>query len=365
LKASLSLLVMIGVRMSSFIHSPIFVRSGLYLCALLCFLPFMINSPSYIEDTPLRKALDSNESLYRDSCVAQLALLLPIVSDIIIDIFPVESNKASLTMTTRRTGIFTAISSRINVILGTILMSIPAFVPKSMPNLAILYLCCRRSSQTLLYWEYVWSLVMVDPENWPFNTFLFFASILCVGEILSVFSVNSMAMNDGKVTPLFVISRLLLYIPVAAAYLNCIRTLLRKSSVSNDKDDGDHNDSYRQEYMFIQRAFVATILFVSTIYIIITAVYWRVYTIDDMAMFVYNLMCIVYELAVIIFATQNLKFEVYVNMVSLRGTNVSAISHGILIHLPRFLLLCYYFSTNCSTPRSPTSGTSPTRCAHP
>jgi hypothetical protein len=307
------------------------IKSRLYFFALLCFLPYVMHLQSFIEDTPLRGALDTDNSLYRGSCIAQLALLLPIISDLLLDFFMAKSKDAQTTKW--QEGIFSAKSSRINIVIGCCLISLPSLISRGTDGLAMMYLCCRRSSQMLLNWEYFHSLMRLDPNNWPYDQFLVFSIILEAGEILNVFGVNTMAEHSGNIPPLFILSLICLYTPVAVATFYVIRLLMlgrllaepvHQTSFSVSKlptpettrhVEQEQRNKYNREYLFLHKAYVAIILGVSGLLVTIAVVYWRVYDMDDLGLFLHNITVIIYELTTIAFATQNLRFEVYFAMV--------------------------------------------------
>jgi hypothetical protein len=236
-----------------------------------------------------------------------------------------------------KTGLFTTKVSRINVVVGACLVSAPAFLSKDSPNLAMVYICCRRSSQLILTCEYFWPLVMLDPVTWPYKVYMILTTVLSAGEVLNVFGVNEMAMRGGKVPPSYAISLVLMYVPAALASFYALRLLFQgrilaakqetvhQTSFSVNKlptpettqhVERKHNDRYQQEYMFLHKAYVVVVLGMLALVIAIVAAYWRMYTMDDVALLLHNITVIIFELLVIVLGTQNLKFKVYFNMVS-------------------------------------------------
>jgi hypothetical protein len=317
---------------ASLLYNQLFVTSGLYSFVVLCFLPLLMQVPSYIEDTPLREALDTENSLYRGSSIAQLALLLPIVLDLTIDYLTVISDGARATKC--KEGIFATKISRINIVIGCCLISLPSLLPPGTESLAMIYLCCRRSSQMLLNWEYFYSLVQLDPDNWSYHVLLLFGSIMSIGEVLNVFGVNEMAARDGRISSLLVASFVCLYTPVALTTFHILRLLVRgrllaepthQTSFSVTKlptaetarnVEQEQRNKYNREYLFLHKAYVAVILAVTAMFIVIALVFWRIYSFNDLGLFLHNITVIIFELTTITFTTQNLRFEVYFAMVS-------------------------------------------------
>jgi hypothetical protein len=191
----------------------------------------------------------------------------------------------------------------------------------------------------LLTCEYFWSLVMLDPVTWPYKVYLVLTTILSAGEILNVFGVNEMAMRGGQIPASYAVSVVLIYIPAALGSLYALRMLfhgrgllvkqrepVQQTSFSATKlptpettkhIQREHNDRYQQEYMFLHKAYVIVILGMLALVIAVVAAYWRMYTMDDLALLLHNITVIVFELLVIILGTQNLRFKVYFNMVSI------------------------------------------------
>jgi hypothetical protein len=117
---------------------------------------------SNLEKRPLRDALQMGSG-FAYSCIAAMALIVPLLIDLLIDI-----GYEIATVVVKPSGKITARFNFLNkyertlFLLGIAVLPLLIFVPKSTPNLALIYICCNKCQQNWIGGTVALSLCRYD-----------------------------------------------------------------------------------------------------------------------------------------------------------------------------------------------------------
>ena len=134
------------------------------LTGLCCFVPLCMGVTSPLEERPLRDALQKGSG-FTYSCIAAVALVIPLFIDLLIDI-----GYDIATVVVKPSGKITARFNFLNknerflFLLGIAVLPLLIFVPKSTPNLALIYICCNKCQQTWIGGTVALSLCRYDKQ---------------------------------------------------------------------------------------------------------------------------------------------------------------------------------------------------------
>jgi len=135
--------------------------------AVLAFLPLMSRDPtSYLEDTVVAASLQDGHLHYESSIVA-LTLVVPVALDMFFDVLvflqhlctptpaatkkPAASSSTSSSSSSEKKDMVELVTQeKCLMLLGFVISPLTAFLPKSMPNFALTWMCCHRAQFVLV-----------------------------------------------------------------------------------------------------------------------------------------------------------------------------------------------------------------------
>jgi hypothetical protein len=122
----------------------------LFICvgAIVCFFPLIGRTPSYLEDKPIREAVES--ALFRESSYAMLGCAVPLVADLGVDILKALMGRSS----PDKKGIdgFGAMNlqEKFTFLCGIVVCPAVAMLPDTTDALALGYICASRAQLLLV-----------------------------------------------------------------------------------------------------------------------------------------------------------------------------------------------------------------------
>lgn len=157
---------------------------------LFCLLPLAIFPTSVLENGSLRAALPSQG--HRDSAIVVLALIIPLLMDIMTEIlnsFFKKTTEVQLKMQAKR-GILNNMEQLV-FLCGTAVVPLTAFIPRETTNWAYIYLCCQQCQFVMTGGAIAISLCRYDSKYWPVRVIYFIVGLLAISSVLASFTNNS------------------------------------------------------------------------------------------------------------------------------------------------------------------------------
>ena len=174
---------------SNLLHTLYCLLSG-----LSCLLPIALRLPSNLEKSPLRDSLSSSPQ-FTYTCVASIALVIPLYFDILLDFIYGSSHatstrqkenlqKDSITFT------FLNVPEKLLILMGMTILPLVALLPPDTQNLALIYVCCTKCQQNLMGGSILLSLSRYNKEFWSVKSTLLSLVVYSFGLIGSAFLNN-------------------------------------------------------------------------------------------------------------------------------------------------------------------------------
>jgi hypothetical protein len=265
-------------------------------------------------------------------------------------------------------------ANKISILVGFLILPVAAFLPHDTPNLALIYLCCERASQLIIFTECMITFTGYDPEYWPRPPFLALAAFYVIGELVSVFAINELGQlqyidGSASLPASLIASIVLMYTPLLLSYSYIHRWLrdeywpaLRSYLFGSAYDDTEgsmevesfstnklgnasakkrledsHHVKQRDDYKLLQIIYLMSNATNAAFGIVIDAVFWRVYDMGEIGLFLHNLVVIVFQLALLVLSLRSLKFDAIYTLVSTyTSNNLYGIVDVVLTHVRAF-----------------------------
>ena len=175
---------------SNLLHTLYCLLSG-----LSCLLPIVLRLPSNYEKSALRDSLSSSPQ-FTYTCVASIALVIPLYFDILLDFIYGSSHatstgqkeklqKNSITFT------FLNVPEKLLILMGMTILPLVALLPPDTQNLALIYVCCNKCQQNLMGGSILLSLSRYNKEFWSVKSTLLSLLVFSFGLIGSAFISNA------------------------------------------------------------------------------------------------------------------------------------------------------------------------------
>lgn len=288
-----------------------------FLCllgGLCCFLPLLTGASSSIGESILNRSLTSG-FYFRDSSVALLALAVPLMADVGIDLFIgiVKGGRNSSDDATRPKSLPTNIQ-KFACLVGLVVVPMTVYVPEHHSNRALIYICCNKCRTFMVGSIIMISLCQYNKKYWSVRSTLLFVALLSFGQITSVFTENSGIVNErisisAKVTSL---------LAAMILFISCFRCLyeviyndyrlakLEKQILSNATGSARHSLSH------VLIGISSVVLFIVMIALIFTnSVRYRIMSkFNEAALLQSNIAYLIFELTVTIMTMRMIKFDV-------------------------------------------------------
>lgn len=157
---------------------------------LCCLLPLILGPKSTIEDSDLRTAMLGD--LNKDTAIATLAISLPILMDVAVELFTsftAKGNFEKLNMYLNRPLLNPF--ERIVFLTGSTLVASTAFLPRDTPNAAYIYVCFSRCQLMLFAGAILTSLCRYDEKFWSVRSTYFILVLTFVSSVMGVLNDNA------------------------------------------------------------------------------------------------------------------------------------------------------------------------------
>lgn len=249
---------------TSTLNSNSFHVSYCFISGLCCLLPLCLGISSNLECRPLRDALSSGQE-FKFSCVASIALVIPLFLDVLFDIgnlvMRVDSQPFKLRGSRTARYNFLNLSERLLILMGIAVQPLVVLVPKNTPNLALIFVCFNKCQQNWVGGTIALSLRRYDKEYFS-NTFTITSlASFSFGMIGSTFVDNTYARQpvSNSIAFLDLLVFILTIIPCVSFFFNSLRWLIlvyyrasqwskflffysktRPAEVTASTDSGDH-----------------------------------------------------------------------------------------------------------------------------
>ena len=236
-------------RLSSLLYQTFVSYSFKYfliwISALFVFLPLFMNIADYMETTVIASSLRTG-TMYYESSILLVGFVGILAVDLSIDIFNANfgnkemNEKKSKFMVQRMTN-----SEKVLLLLGLVIQPMVAFLPRTIPNLTMIWLCCHKSQTILVFCTIFLSWCRLYPDIYtPFLTSLTFA-IAITGLIMKdidhffIYDPSVTIQSNGKQA--YMVGTVLLYLAIAYFMIIALiwlyragRKLLRSSIVAKE-----------------------------------------------------------------------------------------------------------------------------------
>ena len=150
-----------------------FKYSLIWVAGLLSFLPLFMNESDYVETTIVAASL-RNGTMYYESSILLVGFVGILAIDLLLDVYnswfgdQAMNEKKAKFMIQRMTN-----AENFLLLLGLLIQPIVAFLPRALPNLAMIWLCCQRCQNILVFGTIFLSWCRLYPEMWtPSSTSL-------------------------------------------------------------------------------------------------------------------------------------------------------------------------------------------------
>ena len=318
------------VLSSNSIHIMICIIGG-----LSCLLPLYFFPESQLEDTKLRPALSSGP--VRDSAVAAVALVLPLIMEILTDVFVSCTERADRIKYNCRNALLNS-PERFVFVCGTAIAPIIALLPRETASWAYIYLCCSKCQLMMVGGAVAVSFCRYDKRYWTESLTYLFLLLLTMGTVGSAFTDNQTAQTSETLgdriryaSYSLVLMATLLFFGCSARWLRkvfpkllLIRTLFHTSEAKECESfqgTGDLNCDVGQlifPFMYISTSLAACLLLA-----LIAILYPGISTFNTNALFFHNLSFIFFLLIINYTSIRMMRQQVVDGLVSLLVTYVT------------------------------------------
>ena len=163
-----------------------------------CFLPLILGTKSFLEDSTLRYSLTS-EGYFKDSSVASIALAFPIIVDLIFDNLISLNKWMNGKPTQQKPHLNTA--EKLVLLLGINAVPFVSLLPTDTPDLALIYGCCHKFRIVIVTGIMIIALCRYDKKFWRMSATIAFLLCSTFAEVTSLFIGNMVAKDSHD--PLF------------------------------------------------------------------------------------------------------------------------------------------------------------------
>lgn len=318
-----------------------------YLGGFLSFLPLIVGVDSNLEATSFGSSIRSQ--LFRDSCVASLALIAPFMFDSVVDmtglLLGATAEHEPLLKAKSKTGrseeSFFTYTERIPFVLGIMILPVAVLTVTAMDctNAGLIVSCSRKAQLMLIAGSIATSLCrheFIVPKSVSLVSIVLF----CIGQ-----TVGSFASNRSRLDPLDRSARALYFVNVIFSYcgafvvlLFCARWLIKFMVVeTKNKPLGKaflqtiklsdllsnisavpESDAHAIKFLNFRAMFVSIIVFWGILSAVVTSKYGDIVNLDATGLFLGVLPYLLLQAAVLGLTIRLAKHEVVQGLVSYR-----------------------------------------------
>lgn len=330
-----------------------------FIGGLSCLLPLFIHPVSLLEDTCLRAALPSMRN--RDSAVAAVALIVPVIMEMTTDIVICCFETADRIKYNCRDALLNS-PEKFVFFCGTVIVPITAFLPTDTENWAYIYLCCTKCQLMMVGGAVVTSLCRYDKKYWSERSTYLFLLLLTMGTVTGAFTDNQTAQavkssNDRiryasyclvtTATGLFFFCSgrwLKLVIP---KLFSALFTLHPSKSNECKTLQGTAHSNYDVVHLIFPVMYISTSIAACGLLTIIAILYPGISMFDADALFYHNLAYIVFLLFIMYTSIRMMRQQVVNGLVSTSQHSTCLIIQYSLIELPFLSVQRDIFTQQC------------------
>ena len=318
----------------------------IWVAGLLSFLPLFMNVSDYVETTTIVAASLRNGTLYYESSILLVGFIGILAVDLLMDVYnswfgdQAMNEKKAKFMIQRMTN-----AENFLLLFGLIIQPIVAFLPRTLLNLAMIWLCCQRCRNIVVFGTIFLSWCRLYPEMWtPASTslaLLFGVTGLLLLNFAQFFVYDPSVSIQSIANVLYVTGQVFLYLSIAYFMSKAVVWLYRtgrklflpsiekKETFTTNKLPMP-TDKYSEESIFSFGYILFT--FISLILILVTNGGTNLLQLTPMGLLQNNIAFIIMELCFINFHLRQVQFEAIVNLCRLmeaKRAYVRYISHEL------------------------------------
>ena len=299
--------------------------------SLICLIPLINCRPSAVEESILRYNLSSQ--MNRDSSVASVALVMPLLMDMLADLFNSFFRNRKYAKIRRNREALLNSTERSCFLLGTAIIPLVTFLPESTSNWALIYLCCQQSQFILTGGAITMSLTRYDKKYWSESSTYFSLMVLIVGSIFGAFANNYLSDEERPAwaTLLSYFSWILTIFAVFIFFVNSTKWLIvslpqlggrfqsptsRNKLLSKGKSSRSEGNAPSMNTLFFPVMYVLTSMMASVASVVLAAITNGNQNYTSRGLLAHNLSFTVYLLLITYGSTRMTKYEVVRGLVS-------------------------------------------------
>ena len=323
---------------------------GIWISGFLCFLPLYMNN--YVSDTVEKTILAAtlrNGSMYYESSILLVGFIAVLAIDLMMDVFNSMfgnedmNNKKAKFMTQRMTN-----SENFLLLTGLLSQPIVAFLPRTIPNLTSIFLCCQRCRNIVFFGTIFLSWCRLYPDTWsPLSTSLALLMGMISMHMLNFaqyWVVDPSSMTKQNIANKMVVAgQILLYLAVIYFMIKAMvwlyrvgRKLLRSSKVVKETfntnklptthtDKNDDESCFSFGYIFF--TWISVVLVLAS-----TAGGLNLLQLSNVGLLQYNIAFLIMELCFINFHLRQVQGEAIANLcrfIEAKRSYVRYVSHEL------------------------------------
>ena len=300
------------------------------ISGICCLLPLATSPKSNLEGSLLRASLPAQ--LHRESAIAVITLIVPLLLDITTDILSSFFAKARDAEVKKKSKLALLNNMEHLIFLcGTAVIPFAAFIPSSNDNWAYIYISCRQCQLVLTGGAITISLCRYDEKHWPVRATYVVLVCLLIASTIGAFTNNYLMENPPSKTVqtlqsvsyyIFLIAAVVFTfcslrwlwetVPKLMPQSDCFSTVVAKHI---SKERGTTSDISKQSYLF-PVVYVVTSVSICPVLFLLSNIYSNCLDYDTRALFFHNLIFFVYLLLITYGSTRMMKYEIVKGLVS-------------------------------------------------
>lgn len=203
-------------------------QMGLVVVAALCgSWPYLVGyNVTALEASELRHSLN-NIILYRESSVACVALLVPLLGDYIMDLVKNRCTPNDRNGQTNHLNVENLNDiERFVLLVGLVISPLVSFVPTTYPNLAQLWFCVTRFQIVAVFGSIQVSFTRFDCNSWPVWNTILGTAVLTIAINLTAYTSFQGRTGYGNVGSLNIVANILKGVALISAIIPSARWLI-------------------------------------------------------------------------------------------------------------------------------------------
>ena len=292
-----------------------------------CLLPISMYPTSFVEDCTLRNALP--EQRIRDSSIAVIALVFPLVLDIVTEMInSVISGRKDEKLLMQTKPLLNNME-KLLFLFGTVIVPMNACLLTNSPRWAYTYLCSQQCQFTFTGGAVCISFCRYNPDYWPVRKTYLILTLLSSGTLMGAFSDNYLLTPPpspvikyfNTLSYFFILSASILLVYCSLRWLTRFIPKFFKSlplliSKADPCTKYSKSDVDLQAPLLFPIMYVVTTLVAAGCLVLMETVYNGAQNYDTKALYIHNLAFLAYLLFITYGSMRMMKYEVVQGLVS-------------------------------------------------